>query len=256
MQDNYEEPEPSNPVAINQQLDLERSSPKANDKILQEIKAKITSRGAPEKDKNYVEFDENYVPMDGAQECYVNEGFAGDDDKANDRDYVNTADEFPNGIVPPKSRGERYANVEDNGIDGGRHPGTITNHHKPAGNTRVDPMKNVIDQLKSTQTAPIPAEDVSLEQNYVNETLPGPVTGTDVDDEDDISLPDYENSENWGPVTPEIRFPDHEQQRHVRPPAVLPKPKNSRRRVSDPAKKDPIPYQNTAIGQEPYINTK
>ena len=212
----------------------------------------------PEKDKNYVEFEENtkqddtdYIPMGATsnqEHCYYNSAFKNDDEGSDGiPDYVNTED-FTDGIRPRNQEDVEKMNYENvEGAGNGIKP-PVTDENKPA-----YPMTSVKKQMKENLGRGNKSEKAVSSVKKINEP-PSPV-----DTEDEDPSHDYVNDEkdkSWTTgIPPKILIPGHEEETVT--PSVQQKLKKSllRHRGSDPSKTNHMRYENTSIKQQPLQST-
>ena len=232
--------------------------------IIDELKRKGKSfhNNVPEKDQNYVEFEEEekqedgYVPMGGSlksEHCYYNNAFIrGDEDEDGIPDYINT-DEFINGVPPRNHEDEatklQYQNVEaaNDGI-------------KPSEEAkRTSAMSNVIKQMKETLSeGNNSAKAVSSVKKFVDRINKSQSPEKDIDSEDEDPSHDYVNGDentSWTTgITPNIIVPGHEEG-SMAPPIQQKLKKTLRHRGSDPAKTNHERYENTSVQRQRLQST-
>ena len=240
--------------------------------IIDELKRKGKSfhNNIPEKDQNYVEFEEEekqedgYVPMGGSlksEHCYYNNAFIrGDEDEDGIPDYINT-DEFINGVPPRNHEDEatelQYQNVEA-AEDGIKRSGE--NKETEGQDKRTSAMNNVIKQMKENLSegnkSVTAVSSVKKFVDRINKSQQSPEK--DIDSEDEDPAHDYVNGDentSWTTgITPNIRVPGHEEG-SMAPPVQQKLKKTLRYRGSDPAKTNHERYENTSVQRQRLQST-
>ena len=240
--------------------------------IIDELKRKGKSfhNNIPEKDQNYVEFEEEekqedgYVPMGGSlksEHCYYNNAFIrGDEDEDGIPDYINT-DEFINGVPPRNHEDEatelQYQNVEA-AEDGIKRSGE--NKETEGQDKRTSAMNNVIKQMKENLSegnkSVTAVSSVKKFVDRINKSQQSPEK--DIDSEDEDPAHDYVNGDentSWTTgITPNIRVPGHEEG-SMAPPVQQKLKKTLRHRGSDPAKTNHDRYENTSVQRQRLQST-